>query len=171
MKSIIYKKILDQFIFSNKASYINRMVAEIRSRQESEGVCDEESCNIKETRGGLRDIEAIALMLKAFLGITDPIDKDFFREIKIYLPDLAVEIDILSQSLYNLRTFRDLYRITVAAEDAINADYLSRLSAIFLQYNHPEWGDVDALMSQIRTSLDESAKSCDKIVEYLLENI
>ncbi len=171
MKSIIYKKILDQFIFSNKARYITRMVDEIRSRQESIGQCDEESCNIKETRGGLRDIEAIALMLKAFLGITDPIVKDFFREIKIYLPDLTAEIDILSQSLYNLRTFRDLYRITVAAEDAFNPDYLFRLSAIFLQYNHPEWGDAESIMSQIRTTLDESSKSCDTIINYLLEHI
>jgi hypothetical protein len=119
----------------------------------------------------LRDIEAIALILKAFLGITDPIGKDFFREIKIYLPDLATEIDTLSLSIYNLRTFRDLYRVTVAAEDAINADYLSRLSAIFRQYNHPEWGEVEAIMSQIRRSLEESSKSCDKIIEYLLEHI
>jgi hypothetical protein len=171
MESIIYKKILDQFIFSAKSRYINRMVNEIRSRQESVGICDNESCNIKETRGGLRDIEAIALMLKAYLGITDPIGKDFFREIKIYLPDLAVEIDTLSSSIYNLRTFRDLYRITVAAEDAINTDFLSRLSAIFLQYNHPEWGDVEAIMSQIRTSLEESAKSCDTIIKYLLDHI
>jgi len=171
MKSIIYKKILDQFIFSNKSRYINRMIEEIRSRQESVGQCDEESCNIKETRGGLRDIEAIALMLKAFLGITDPIGKDFFREIKIYLPDLAAEIDILSRSIYNLRTFRDLYRITVAAEDAINADYLFRLSAIFMQYNHPEWGEVEAIMSQIRTSLEDSSKACDKIIAYLQEHI
>ena len=171
MKSIIYKKILDQFIFSDKQRYITRMVDEIRSRQASVGHCDSESCNIKETIGGLRDIEAIALMLKAFLGITDPIGKDFFREIKIYLPDLANEIDTLSQSIYNLRTFRDLYRITVAAEDTINADYLSRLSAIFLQYNHPEWGEVEAIMSQIRTSLDDSSKACDKIIDFLEKNI
>jgi hypothetical protein len=171
MKSIIYKKILDQFIFSNKERYITRMIEEIRSRQETLGQCDEESCNIKETRGGLRDIEAIALMLKAFLGITDPIGKDFFREIKIYLPNLAAEIDVLSQSIYNLRTFRDLYRITVAAEDAINSDYLLRLSAIFLQYNRPEWGDIESIMSQIRSSLDESSKACDKIIEYLIEHI
>ena len=171
MKSVIYQKILDRFIFSDKPRYIKRMVNEIRNRQESVGQCDEESCNIKETRGGLRDIEAIALMLKAFLGITDPIVKDFFREIKIYLPDLAKEIDDLGQSIYNLRTFRDLYRITVAAEDTFNPDYLSRLSAIFLQYNHPEWGDTESIMSQIRTSLNESSKSGDTIINYLLEHI
>jgi len=171
MKSIIYKKILDQFIFSNKPRYITRMVNEIRSRQDSIGKCDEESCNIKETRGGLRDIEAIALIIKAFLGITDPLGKDFFKEIKIYLPDLAKEIENLSHSIYNLRTFRDLYRITVAAEDSINPDYLSRLSTIFLQYNHPEWGDKESIMSQIRTTLNKSSKSCDTIIDYLLERI
>ena len=171
MNSIIYNKILDQFIFSNKSRYITRMVSEIRSRQDSIGQCNEESCNIKETKGGLRDIEAVALILKAFLGITDPLGKDFFKEIKIYIPDLAREIDILTQSIYYLRTFRDLYRITVAAEDAINPDYLSRLSAIFLQYNHPEWGDPESIMSQIRTTLSESSKSCDIMINYLLKHI
>ena len=119
----------------------------------------------------MRDIEAIDLMLKAFLGITDPIGKDFFREIKIYLPDLVKQVDNLSQSIYNLRTFRDLYRITVAAEDSFNPDYLTRLSTIFLQYNHPEWGDRESIMSQIRATLSESSKSCEAIIDYLQEQI
>jgi UTP:GlnB (protein PII) uridylyltransferase len=172
MKSVIYHKILDRFIFSDKPRYIERMIDEIRSRQKSEeNQCDGESCNIKEAKGGLRDIEAIALLLKAFLGITDPILKDFFREIKIYLPDLSGEIDTLSQSIYYLRTFRDLYRITVAAEDAFNPDYLTRLSNIFLQYNHPEWSEPESIMSQIKTTLDESANSCDAIIKYLVEQM
>ena len=171
MRSVIYKKILDRFIFSDKGRYIKRMADEIRNRQKSIGQCDDETCNIKETKGGLRDIEGIALMLKAFLGITDPIVKDFFKEIKIYLPDITIEMDILNKCAYHLRTFRDLYRITVAAEDNINSDYLSILSTIFVQYNHPEWGDAESIMSQIRTSLDESAQSCDKIIDYMLDHI
>jgi UTP:GlnB (protein PII) uridylyltransferase len=171
MRSVIYKKILDRFIFSDKGRYIKRMADEIRNRQKSIDQCDDETCNIKETKGGLRDIEGIALMLKAFLGITDPIVKDFFKEIKIYLPDITIEMDILNKCAYHLRTFRDLYRITVAAEDNINSDYLSILSTIFVQYNHPEWGDAESIMSQIRTSLDESAQSCDKIIDYMLDHI
>jgi UTP:GlnB (protein PII) uridylyltransferase len=147
------------------------MVDEIRSRQRTMQDCDGETCNIKETKGGLRDIEAIALILKAYLGVTDPILKEFFKEIKIFLPDLNNEIEILSQSLYNLRTFRDLYRITVAAEDSFSPDHLSRLSTIFSQYNHPEWGDTEAIMSQIRTTLKKSSDAADVIINYLLENV
>ena len=171
MQSIIYDKILDRFIFSDKKRYINRMVDEIRSRQSTMQECDGETCNIKETKGGLRDIEAIALLLKAYLGVTDPILKEFFKEIKIFLPDLNSEIEVLSQSLYNLRTFRDLYRITVAAEDSFSPDHLSRLSTIFSQYNHPEWGDTEAIMSQIKTTLKKSSNAADVIITYLLENV
>jgi glutamine synthetase adenylyltransferase len=171
MKSTVYRKILDRFIFSDKSKYISRMIKEIRSRQQSVDQCDDDTCNIKETKGGLRDIEAIALMLKAFLGITDPIVKDFFKEIKIYLPDLSHEMEVLGQSIYYLRTFRDLYRITVAAEDALNPDYMIRLSTIFEQYYHSDWSKKDSIMNQIKKTLNDSTKACDKIIAYLSDHI
>ena len=131
----------------------------------------ENTFNIKETTGGLRDLEAMALILKAYLGIMDPIVKDFFKEIKIYLPNLSQEIDALSQSTYNLRTFRDLYRITVAAEDTFNFDYFSRLSTIFQQYNHPEWGDPESIRKEIQVTLKKSTNACNSVIKYLLERI
>jgi hypothetical protein len=171
MRSVIHQKILDRFIYSDKDRYIKRMTAEIKSRQKSVAECDKDTCNIKETKGGLRDIEAIALMLKAYLGITDPIVKDFFREIKIYLPDLAKEIDSLNDCLYILRTFRDLYRITVAAEDTLNTDYFSRLATVFKQCNHPEWHDQEAIKLKIQSTLLLSEKSCNSVIDYLLQRI
>jgi len=171
MRSVIYQKILNRFIFSDKPRYINRMINEIRSRQQSINECNENTCNIKETTGGLRDIEAIALVLKAYLGIMDPIVKDFFKEIKIYLPDLSREINSLSRSIYVLRTFRDLYRITVAAEDTFNSDYFSRLATIFHQYNHPEWGDSESIQKEIQKTLQKSTKACNSVIKYLNERI
>jgi len=171
MQSAIYQHILDRFIFSDKTHYIKRMIREIKSRQQSIGNCEEESCNIKETKGGLRDIEAVALILKAYLGITDPIVKDFFREIKIYLPELAAEIENLNQCLYILRTFRDLYRITVAAEDNFNADYFARLAAVFQQHKHPEWHNKEAIKLKITETLQLSQKVCEVIIQYLLKRI
>jgi len=147
------------------------MINEIRSRQQSTGDCGENTCNIKETTGGLRDIEAIALILKAYLGIMDPIVKDFFKEIKIYLPDLSKEIDTLNHSIYILRTFRDLYRITVAAEDTFNFDYFSRLANIFQQHNHPEWGDPESIRKEIQVNLEKSKKACNSVIKYLNDRI
>ncbi len=171
MRSVIYQKILNRFIFSDKTRYIKRMINEIRNRQQTIDTCSKNTCNIKETTGGLRDIEAIALILKAYLGIMDPILKDFFKEIKIYLPDLSKEIDSLNHSIYVLRTFRDLYRITVAAEDTFNSDYFSRLAIIFKQYNHPEWGDTDSIRKEIQRTLQKSTKACNSVIEYLNERI
>jgi hypothetical protein len=147
------------------------MILEIQSRQQSVAECNETTCNIKETRGGLRDIEAIALILKAYLGIMDPIVKDFFKEIKIYLPDLSKQIDSLNDSIYVLRTFRDLYRITVAAEDTFNYDYFSRLATIFQQYNHPEWGEPELICQEIKTTLENSSKACQSVIRYLTEQV
>ena len=171
MKSIFNEKILDRFVFSRKAYYINRMINEIRSRQDLNERCVSESCNLKETSGGLRDIEAAALMLKAYLDIHEPFSQDFFQEIGAEVPEISEELDILSSSLYYLRTIRDLYRITVAAEDSVNPDYLHRVAVIFQQSNRPEWSNSELIMDQLRDTLDKSTSACSTIFDYLQNQI
>ncbi len=131
MRTTINSQILDRFAISRKREYITRMVVEVRNRQYITGTCEEDGCNLKEAAGGLRDIEAVALMLKAYLGIHAPLTQDLFHWIRPELPVIADELDTLSASLYYLRTIRDLYRITVAAEDTIDPDYLTRIGTIF----------------------------------------
>ena len=167
MKSAFNEKILDRFVFSHKADYINRMFREVCNRQEQYDGTGSEALNLKEAPGGLRDIEAVALMLKAILNIYKPFSQDFFQEIKEELPVIADHLETLSVSLYYLRTIRDLYRITVAAEDSINPDYLDRIATIFDQSNRPEWNTVSAIVDQIRKTLDDSRSACSAIIEYL----
>ncbi len=167
MKSAFNEKILDRLVFSRKADYIHRMFREICNRQEQYSSRESEALNLKEAPGGLRDIEAVALMLKAALNIYEPFSQDFFQEKKEELPAIADHLETLSVSLYYLRTIRDLYRITVAAEDSINPDYLERIATIFDQSNRPEWNTVGAIVDQIRKTLDDSQSACSAVMEYL----
>jgi hypothetical protein len=171
MESVVKEKILDRFIFEKKPFYINRMIEEIQDRQSKAEKCSGEACNLKETIGGLRDIEAVTLILKAYLGITYPISEDFLLEMKIYFPDITEELDILLHSVHVLRTIRNLYRITEAAEDNIQRGYLSRLAAIFKQSNHPEWGDSDLIFKRINDTLEQSAVACSKVIQFLKSHI
>lgn len=167
IKRILNEQILDRFVFDHKEDYVTKMIDEIRNRQDIAGYCDSESCNLKESMGGLRDIEAVALILKAYLGIYAPFSQDFFQEIRNQVPGISEELDILSRSMYYLRTIRDLYRITVAAEDNINPDYLVRLGTIFMESNRPEWSDSNLIMEQIHKTLYTSSDAITRIVDFL----
>jgi len=167
MKSVINKRILDDLIFKNKSSYTARMTREIQSRWADMEQSPGTSHNIKEVRGGLRDIEAIALMIKAQLKITDPISVKFFEEMKTRLPAISTELDVLSQALYFLRSLRNLYRITVAAEDKIHPDYLSRMATVFQQSNHPEWGTSELIIKQLKIIVQQSGSACESMISFL----
>ncbi len=171
MKSIFNEKILDRFVFSDKAFYINGMIHEIHGRQNVVEQCATESCNLKETRGGLRDIEAVALMLKAYLGIYAPLSQDFFPEISNRVPEVADELDVLNRSMYYLRTIRDLYRITVAVEDSILPDYLERVAPIFRESGRTQWGSSEQIMEQVQSTLRDSTGACDRVIDFLQSQI
>ena len=139
MKDLINNQILDSIIFKNKSDYIQQMANEIKNRQASMKDHTGDSYNIKENRGGLRDIEAISLMIKCYLRILEPLTSSFLRQIKTKMPDIAKELDIISDSLYFLRTIRNLYRITVAAEDDLQLKYFNRVASIYLFNDSDQW--------------------------------
>jgi len=130
-----------------------------------------DSYNIKENRGGLRDIEAISLMIKCYLNILEPLTSSFLIQIKTNLPDIAKELDIISDSLYFLRTIRNLYRITVAAEDDLQLKYFNRVASIYLFNDSDQWDGSQFLQIQIGDALNQSALACDTIINYLNENV
>jgi UTP:GlnB (protein PII) uridylyltransferase len=167
MKDKLNDHLLRSFIFENKSGYICRMIEELRERRSKSDACGPDACNLKETKGGLRDVEALALILKAFLEITPPISQDFFQSVRSRLPELHAEIDALDRSLYFLRTVRDLYRITVSAEDTVQPDYLWRVANILGQTEHPEWDTTEALTDQLRDTLRESADAGDRVIDYV----
>ena len=171
MKSVIEKKIIKKFVFRNKSYYINRMIKEIYNRQELMKSYTKDEYNIKETAGGLRDIEAIALMIKAKLEITSPITQNFFGEVQILLPILSRELNILNNSFYFLCTIRNIYRITESAEDYVSKDYLTRIALIYQEITNSDKGEPDFIMGQILDSLTRSIEARDLVINYLQEHI
>jgi len=167
MKDLINNEILNSIIFENKADYIQQMTNEITNRQDSMRNDTGDSFNIKENRGGLRDIEAISLMIKCYLNIFEPLTSSFLRQIKTKLPEISKELDIVSDSLYFLRTIRNLYRITVAAEDDLQLKYFNRVANIYLFNETDQWDGSKFLALQIGDALNQSAKACDTIITYL----
>jgi len=169
MRDVINDKILIPLIFNKKSYYIQRMITEIESRQSTEDNCDNETCNIKEAKGGLRDMEAVALMLKAYFGIGTPLSHNFFKKIKPKLTSINNELDIISESLYFLRTIRNLYRITIAAEDDLQSVYFSSLADIYFGKDLNNGSEL--LKEKILAALNNSAIACNGIIDFLEKDL
>jgi hypothetical protein len=167
MNSIIKNKILKPFIFKNKKKYIRYMIKEIKDRQSKQNFHIRDRCNLKETRGGLRDIEAVTLVLKAYLEKTTHNTTSFFQKARITLPALKSEFDVLIKAISFLRTVRDLYRISEAAEDRIRQEYLARLALLLYQNKIILKPGPGKLMKEIQTALHDSARACDGVINYV----
>jgi hypothetical protein len=171
MKKNIDNKILNKFVFQKKRNYITQMIHEIHNRQKLMNKYNKNEYNLKETAGGLRDIEAVALILKAKLEIIRPITQNFFQETSTLLPVLSEELAILHKVFYFLSTIRNIYRITESSEDHIQKDYLSRISIVFKKVTGLKKGNPEFIINQIRENLVKSIQSRDHIINYLQNNM
>jgi len=167
MRAVINDKIIEPFIFKRKSYYIMHMINEIYHRQHTFSGWVNGTCSLKETRGGLRDIEAIALMLKAELGSTSSISEEFFTQITAHLPAFEQPLQELTRALVFLRTIRNLYRLIVSAEDKIQKEYLYGLADIFRQKADTKLDSTEALIEQIQETLDRSSRACDTLISFL----
>jgi hypothetical protein len=161
----INKKILKPLIYHRKAFYLKRMILEVRNRHENDSGCNNR-CNIKEAKGGIRDIEAVALMIKVFNNSSRTIDQNFFRHNMKKFPQLKNEMQILHDTDYILRSIRNLYRITGAAEDEIQRDQLKGMSEL-ISKGSMKGKLSDNIFNDIKYNLKYSASAIVKIVRYL----
>ncbi len=168
MESVLHEKVLKPFVFHQKKDYVMRMIREIKNRQRSI-TADEpmNHCNIKEAPGGLRDIEATALMLKAYSESSQPLKTHFLTDMAEHLPAIGNSLKRLTDNAALLRTIRNLYRITEAAEDHIYREYLNHLAVIFQQNNQPELGSSERIFDTLKRTLQSSAVVSKRIMTYL----
>ena len=167
MQGVIKQEIIHRFIYCHKKQYIDRMIREIYNRQHVNESCGNGHCSLKETRGGLRDIEAVALMLKAHLESEINLSEIFFDQITPLAPVIKKELKTLGQSVRFLRTVRNLYRLMVSAEDRIDPAYLTALASVFQQSNQLHLNSGEAILHHIRRTLKKSSKACDLIIDFL----
>jgi len=165
MQDTIRKKILKPLILNRKSFYIRRMIQEVQSRHMND-FDSGDRCNIKEANGGIRDIEAIALMVKAFTGTSRVIDQRFFRYCIKKFPQLKKEFQTLNNAAYILRSVRNLYRLTEAAEDEIQRNYVNNIAELIRK------GPVKNRLSRniykdIKENLKISSRAVKKVMHHL----
>ncbi len=155
------ERIVKPQIFDKKNHYISQMVREIRSRHSAELETAAVDCNIKESRGGLRDIEMMMLILKAQFGIKEPVNSRLFQDIAVTQEALKQELTILAEAFGFLKGLRDVYRLTAGASDTILMDSLATAATIL---NYP---DNAALYAELTRSRAQVADTINSLIKTL----
>ena len=119
------KEIIRHCIFEQNSSFINDMVNELRNRHDTDPAAEFKSYNIKECRGGLRDIEMFYLILKAHFTLEQPIGANLTEKLCEMDRRRSINYEQLQQVFDNLKHLRDVYRLTVTADDTLDPSYLA----------------------------------------------
>jgi len=151
-------RIIRPYIFGQSGTYIAQMIGEIRSRHRDEPDPNGDALNVKEGRGGLRDIEMILLICKAKYGLREPINRKLVRTLCEAEPRRRKDFETLSTSFDFLRSIRDAYRLTVSAENVLRAAYLDRPARIL------GFRDPNELLAAYQTSTAQAAEIIERLI-------
>lgn len=155
------KMIIHPQIFKKKELYIQQMINEIKSRHPTEKEFIDSGINIKECAGGLRDIEMVMLILKAYLEITEPVNSKLFDIFSTKMPQFQNEFKKLMEGFNFLKNIRDIYRLTIGATDFILCKELKQIGLImgFL--------DETELYTKFSRVLNEVREIIEKIIDTI----
>jgi UTP:GlnB (protein PII) uridylyltransferase len=124
------ERIIRPHIFDDSDRYISRMIAELESRHGDQARTGHGQIDLKEGIGGLRDIEMILLMYKARYRRREPINRRLIQTLSELDPKHRDDFEVLSEALDFFKSVRDLYRLTVSAEDELRPEFLERTARI-----------------------------------------
>jgi UTP:GlnB (protein PII) uridylyltransferase len=132
------QQIIEPYILARRDDYIRRLAREIRSRHRAVDQGLISRMNVKETKGGLRDIELLLLCLEARCNLWMPVSLDLHEPLREKLPHRTADLIQLFQAFTYLKHRRDLYRLTVAAEDEMLPDETGQMARILGYGDEPE---------------------------------
>jgi hypothetical protein len=155
------RRIIEGCIYENKEIYMVSVIGEIESRRSFMGEqCKGPEFDIKECRGGLRDLEMGMLLWKVMYRIRDPIGGRFWDVLAERCPGQRWEFKELKESYQFLNRLRDVYRLSVAPVNVLNPAFMGR-PAELLGYR-----SGDGLSAGEKLFRDHS-KHCNRVAESL----
>lgn len=161
------RRIIRRHIFEKKDEYVQAMINEIFSRHKDENPNETAEVNIKECKGGLRDIEMILLIFKAHYGLSDPINNQLVKNLLVLKPEWADRLQSLGENFSILRYLRDLNRLTVSADDQLHFEYLGPAAKIMGYTDSIQGSAVSKLIKDLKIRLSEVSTTVDFFIENL----
>ncbi len=156
-------EIVEPLIFSNSEKFIARLKEEMQSRHASAG--DEQANDVKECRGGLRDIEMLLLMYESKYKAREPLSRKFLRKLSEFEPDNSPYFKLIEAHLNFIKNLRDLYRLKVAALNVVDPRYLAPVAESMGYGNEEDAGE--RLFKDFEARSPEAAGVIEKLIKNL----
>lgn len=138
---------IENQIFSNWEIFARNMIEEIRNRH-----ADNSNFiyNVKESPGGIKDIEMVVLVLKAKHRVTFKFGDELLEDLRQKIPGYAGELDLAFMHLKQLREIRQCMRLTVAKTNIVDvAEIFRNFKASIIPYHGKSWSDFDEFYRDI----------------------
>ncbi len=163
LENKLQSEIIEPMIFSRGDDFIRQLKNEMYSRHESINAkqCDD----IKECRGGLRDIEMLLLMYETKHRVRDPLSRKFLRKLRELESDHEKEFIAIEEHLNFIKNLRDLYRLKVAAHNVIDPQYLISVAESMGYGNEDDAGE--RLFSDFKSRTLKAAIIIEKLTNSI----
>jgi UTP:GlnB (protein PII) uridylyltransferase len=158
--------IIRSHIFSQKKRYGLAMLAEIHQRHLVHDRATMKTISLKESPGGLRDIEMVLDIFRALYEVNEHSNYRIFGVFQTILPDYRRQFQVLMNQYDFLRTIRNLHRLAVAADDVLNPDYMNLLVEILSDSDG--FADAKELMDRILAGMAIVREIQNEFVEEIL---
>ena len=157
--------IINPYIFDQKDVFIQQLQSEMKSRNSYHKKIP--TIDIKESPGGLRDLENFLFILKAFYKIPDPISTRLFTEFANKITQKEDLFAHLFRDYFFLKYVRDLYHIMVSDDDLLQQKFLGTILDPITKSRHDQIETGEELQEKILLAMKCNEANINNILEYL----
>ncbi len=162
------REIIQPYVLEKRAQYIGEMLEEISQRRLSYSECDEGTINLKEIAGGLRDVEMLLLICRALFNLQEPSNFMLMNRLATGLTQHGQLFHRLSKIYEFLRMIRNLNRLTVAADDKFDREYLENLTEFLKIPGHKNDSGPSRLLTKLQATLSSGRRTIEEITEKVV---
>ena len=160
-----HQKIVNPYIFDQKDEFIQQLLGEMKSRNEYH--VEVPPIDIKESPGGLRDLENFLFVLKAYYDIPDPISTKLFTVFSNKLSEKEEVFNQLFMDYYFLKYIRDLYHIMVSDDDLLQKKFLSTILEPISKSRREKIENEDVLQDKILEAMKNNSDNIINVLSFL----
>ena len=134
----LWHDIVQPLVIARKEQFVRQVATEIRSRRSAFASGIVSAMDVKETRGGLRDIELLLLVLMIKAELWQPVSHELLPHLLACYPGRARDLQRIFDAFHYLKRRRDIYRLTVAAEDDMLPDETGHMAKVLGYCDDPD---------------------------------
>jgi len=158
------QRIIHQHIYQKYDQYKHQMINEMEARHQDRRTTN---LNVKECKGGLRDIEILLLIYKARYQLKDPLNRKLMENLCKIDKRHKQDLFSLNKHFNFLKQIRDLYRLTVFAGNEIKTEYLEPAAKIMGYCDSHKNRAVEKLTRDYYRCTDQTHEIVQRLVDDL----